>query len=407
MNRQVDDEFEDRPEFPHPSDTILKSLLDSFFRKEEAPDLRSRIHSCVSKTSVASPRCTAEDYDEAVRMATTDFANGYGLVMPPPIERIGVDAELESDDYTPWLRRGMYLVAALAAAVVMALLLPGSVKTWVQPENTKPAGTDLVTDAPAPSSGTSATGTSATGTSAIEKKEPENEASLASISPADGSPAEQHRENTVESQNGDPRESIAVQFETAEDSNTPSRVSNLANRGADVEAMSHREIVGVIDSQLSFLWDRVGLTTTQAIQTDAWLDRAASAIVGRPATNAEKQVFHSGKNEDRIASYVDNLISSSEFSRFWSQRLGEHYLGRKLPPTRDLSGAEYAFLEWLEDSIAQKVFLGEIEQQLIDGPSKTSSPIVRDPTRPRCGSSKSWRKPTTTSRDIRPTGSTG
>ena len=355
MIKPLDDEFQDRPEFPHPSDTILIALLGSFFEKEEAPDLRSRIHSSLNKASVPSPRCTTEEYDEAMQMAASDINDGYGSVIPPPIERSGAVYDTDSEDFTPWLRRGFYLVAALAAAVIGALLLPNSVKTWVQPENTKATAPDLASSAPA-----------------SQRKLPDSKGGLATASSS-----EQNIESVVVSPTREATESIAAQFKTAESSIAPPRSSSLSSTGVSAESMNNQEIVGVIDSQLSFLWDRVGLTTTQNIQVDSWLDRAADAIIGRPATNAEKQVFHSGKNEDRIARYVDSLIASSEFSRFWSLRLAEHYLGRKRLQTRDLSGAESAFIEWLQESLAQKRFVGDIEQQLIDGPSQTADKSVR------------------------------
>jgi Protein of unknown function (DUF1549) len=326
---------------------MLKVLLGSFFDKEEAPDLRSRIHSCLSKSAVSNPRCTTEEYDEAVQLAATDMTNGYGTIIPPPVERPEVIFEVDTDEFTPWLRRGLYLVVALAAAVVAAVILPDSVKFWVRPENTKATAPEL-----------------ASGTSTSSASSPENGESLATATTSDPI-----LENMVVSPSREPKESIAAQFEPSESSISLPRPSSASIAIADVESMDNKEIVGVIDSQLNFLWDRVGLTTTQNIQVDVWLDRAANAIVGRPATNAEKQVFHSNKSENRIAKYVDSLISSNEFSRFWSLRLAEHYLGRKLPPTRDLSGAEYAFLEWLQDSLTQKIFIGDIEQQLIDGPS--------------------------------------
>lgn len=355
MNRPSDDEFQDRPEFPHPSDTILNTLLGSFFEKEEAPDLRTRIRSSLNKGAVVSSRCTMEEYDEAMQMAASDITNGYGSVIPPPIERSGVDSDAEAEDYTPWLQRGLYLVAALAAAVIGAIVLPNSVKIWVQPENIKSTALDLVAIAPSPAT-----------------KSPVTQESFTTALPSELS-----TEEVVVPPARKVSESIAAQFKREESPNAATRASSLSSKGASAESMDNKEIVGVIDSQLSFLWDRVGLTTTQNIQVDSWLDRAANAIIGRPATNAEKQVFHSGKNEDRIAKYVDSLIASSEFSRFWSRRLAEHYLGRKLLQTRDLSVAEYAFIEWLQESLAQKDFIGDIEKQLIDGPSQTAVNSVR------------------------------
>lgn len=329
---------------------MLKTLLESFFEREEAPDLRSRIQSSLSKSTVASPRCTMEEYDQAMQMATADIANGYGLTIPPPVERSDVVMDVESDDYTIWLRRGFYLVATLAALLILALLLPDSIKRWAQPENTKSTAPEIASGTPE---------------SGLKSREDQEKA-------ATDLPSDQKTENLVVSPKLEPKESIAAKFEASEKSSTPPSSSSLTSPSVAVEMMGNNEIVGVIDSQLNFLWDRVGLTTTQNIPMDSLLDRAANAIVGRPATNAEKQVFQSGKNEERMAKFVDSLISSSEFPRFWSVRLAEYYLGRKLPPARDLSVAESSFVEWLQESLTQKVFIGDIEKQLVDGPTKTA-----------------------------------
>ena len=333
---------------------MLTVLLEDFFGNDQAPDLKSRIIASLNEGNIENARCVSEQYEEAIDAAAADIKNGYGTVIPPPIEVYREIPEFADENYSHWIRRGMVLVAGLAAAVIGVVFLPGVLKTWSTP-STQPKiaikPTEPKTNVPTAQAG------------AVNTDLGMKSADLAAAPGLDSNnkqidaPEEQAIESPL-NKSGKPNTSLAV-------ANAPS--ANVPSANVPLEGMGNKEIVNIIDTQLSYLWNRVGLTASQSIPVDAWLDRSAMAIVGRPATSAEKEAFRSSKSESRLDNYIENLIASAEFSRYWSVKLSEHYLGKRLSTTRDLSVSEFAFVDWLEASLAGKVFVGDIEQLILDG----------------------------------------
>ena len=328
---------------------MLTVLLADFFGNDEAPDLRSGIIASLKKAKIESARCTVEEYEEAIHAAATDIKNGYGTVVPPPLEVHRKIPELADENYGHWIRRGMVLVAALAAAVVGVVFLPGVLKTWTTP-GTQPEiaveSTEPKTNVP---SGQAGVGNTDLGMRSED---------LAVASGVDSSnkQIDAPAERAIESSPNNSAKPSASQA-----------VANAPSTNVPFDGMGNKEIVNIIDTQLSYLWKRVGLTASQSIPMDAWLDRSSMAIVGRPATAAEKEAFRSSKSESRVDNYIDKLIASTEFSRYWSVKLAEHYLGKRLSTTRDLSASEFAFVDFLEASLTGKVFVGDIERHMLDG----------------------------------------
>lgn len=339
---------------------MLSMLLEDFLGNDTAPDLESRIIASLKKARIENSRCTSEEHDDAIQAASTDLENGYGTAIPPPVEVYHAIPELAYEDRIQWIRRGAYFVAALAAAVVGLVFFPGVLKTWTTPGTR----TDIAVQAEEP-----------------KTIAPSNQTASGKID------SELKSENLAVAPDPDPdRKQIDAPVEKVavirqDNSSTPNVSVVAANPPATsvpVEGMRDREIVNVIDTQLSYLWKRVGVTAASSVPVDTWLDRSAMAMVGRQATAAEKEAFRSSKSENRVSSYVDNFISSSEFARHWSIKLAEHYLGKRLNTSRDMSPSEFSFLDWLEESLAGKVFVGDIERLMIEGTeSATESMGVR------------------------------
>ena len=334
---------------------MLTVLLADFFGNDEAPDLKSRIISSLNKGNIENARCTSEELEEAIHAAATDIKNGYGTVIPSPIEMHREIPELADENYRHWIRRGMVLVTGLAAAVVGVVFLPGVLKTWTT-SGTQPEmainSTEPKTKVPS--------GQAGAGNTDLDMKSDD----LAAAPGPDSSnkQIDASAERAIESLNKLDKSIASLAVANAPSTSVPS------------EGMGNKEIVNIIDTQLSYLWKRVGLTASQSIPVDAWLDRSAMAIVGRPATAAEKEAFRSTKSESRVDNYVENLIASAEFSRYWSVKLAEHYLGKRLSTTRNLSASEFAFVDWLEASLTGKVFVGDIERLMLDGTEAGEEP---------------------------------
>ena len=392
MNKQRDDELPDDALVRSPSDFMLTLLLEDFLGEEVPPDLKSRLLASLETTvsgnglptqvGLANARCSTADYDEAIRAASEDLKNGYGTSIPALLETPDL-ASRSADGTMVWIRRGVYLALALAAAVMGTIFAPSALKS----RTTAEIRTDIAKSSQAidtKSIDTKSIDTKSIDTQAIDTKSPD---AIVAIDQSNNGPTNDRpnnvnegvaattpktNEETIDEQGKPPvhglLESVASRSNKPKGQNAEPIVSNMPAASVVSKAMSDAEIVSVIDSQLSFLWDRVGLTAAASVQIDVWLDRAASAILGRQATSAEKEAFRLSKGENRVANYVDHLVSSSEFSRYWSTRLAEHYLGKRLPTTRDLSVSEYAFVEWLDESLSEKVFIGETERTMISGP---------------------------------------
>jgi hypothetical protein len=329
---------------------MLSMLLEDFLSEDEAPDLKSRIIGCLNKAVIENSRCTSEEYDNAIQAASMDMENGYGTVIPPPIEDHQKISKLADDDNSHWIRRGAYFVAALAAAVLGVCFLPGALTTWTTP------GTQakIAVKAEEPKTNVAS---NQTASGEIE----------VGANPKDLTAAATQADASTKQIDAPPEK---VAFNQQDKSNSPIAsvvVANVPSTSVPIEGMADQEIVEVIDTQLRYLWKRVGVTAASSIPVDAWLDRSAMSIVGRQATAAEKEAFRSNKSESRIFNYVDNFISSSEFNRHWSLKLAEHYLGKRLSVSRDLSASEFAFLDWLEQSLAGKAFVGDLERLMVDG----------------------------------------
>lgn len=391
MNKQRDDELPDDALVRSPSDFMLTLLLEDFLGEEAPPDLKSRLLASLETTvsenglptqvGLANARCSSEDYDEAIRAATKDVKDGYGTSISALLEtpdlasrsadgasRSAYGASRSADGTLVWIRRGVYLALALAAAVMGALFAPSALNS----RKTAEIRSEIAKSSEAPS------------TKALDTKSPDvivaidqsnnGQANDGSNNVNEGVAAtsSKPKDETLREQGEPPvnglLESVASRSNKLNGLDLEPMVSNVPAVSVAGKPMKDAEIVAVIDSQLNYLWNRVGLTAAPSVQIDVWLDRAATAILGRQATAAEKEAFRSSKAENRVSNYVDHLILSSEFSRYWSTRLAEHYLGKRLPTTRDLSVSEYAFVEWLDESLSEKEFVGEIERTMISGP---------------------------------------
>ncbi len=364
MNKPLRDEFQDQEVALNPSDFLLSAFLEDFLNEDGPPDLKPRILARLEKIATgkevpiqfkyADALCTCDEYDEAVQAASKEIANGYGKHVPPaPVELAGaVDG-----DFGIWIRRGILLVAALAAALLAAMFLPDALK----PRHDVHNQVEIANKGAVPNNPITKNPSSSVASEVPDKSSNSPKDSLAVTPLENGSRPSDDPASVA-------RETIASQANLAVKQDTPLITKNNSASGDASKVIGNEEVIGVINSQLSYLWNRVGLTAAPKVQIDVWLDRAAIAILGRVATAAEKESFRSSKSDSRVANYVDNLVSSDDFARFWSVKLAEHYLGKRLPTLRSPPKAESAFVEWLKASLVQKVFIGDIERQMIDGP---------------------------------------
>gem|GEM_PF-1722198 len=388
-NSQVDP-MEENNQLLDPSQFMLTMLLEDMIDATEPPDFSVRIlkrldseASCEvleSNSLVRERMLSPQAQDEAVKCAAEEIENGYGLVIPPPLVVLSKSIPIESD-LEKWIRRGVVTVAALAAALVGALVIPSwfAQRTAPSPSRSDSLATDS-TDDNAKLRGIEAdeSAVAIQDSSALPKLSDPGQSGNAidrvatdlsrTILPVEGSAAS----NNTASDWKVNRMGIAASGSTVE-------MADAATR-----PMKDEDIIGVIDSQLSYLWSRLRLVAGKPLGSDKWSDRACQTLLGRQATTAEKEVLRSSKESNREAEFVDRLVASDEFAKRWSRLLAEYYLGRRPLVSQARAASELEFVEWLEESLTDRTFVGDWEKSMLEGQ------IAEDGSKNRVDAASFW-----------------
>lgn len=371
------DSSKEQPTF-EPAEIILSNLLNDVVCDHIPPDLTNRIVTQFNRVTVAesassttnNPATLQErsgslfslsDYDEAVAFAESEIARGYGLIVPPPVDDANGRYQLADKQLSVWIQRGTMLVAGLAACVLAVLCIPPGLQT-------KPNG--------APQNKDIAVSQMDQATRVDQTVSPQVSNQPNSIAVTVAAPDSNERLFPNERQlttAPDNRVDNATKPQ-----NSPNIFANNLEPSSPTKKMLDKDIIGIIDDQLKHLWKRVGVTPQPSIKTELWLERSALAIVGRLPTAAEKEAFRINKSESRNVEYVDKLIASQEFSKRWSELVAGHYLGKRVVGTRSQPGPQLSFVNWIADSLSNKVFVGDIEREMISGPS--TAPVVESPS---------------------------
>ena len=372
------DRSAEQPTF-EPADIILSNLLNDVVCDHSPPDLTNRIVTQLNRVIVAESASSTTnnfatpqewsgglfslcEYDEVVALAASEIARGYGLIVPPPVDDAKGGNQLADKQLSVWIQRGTMLVAGLAACVLAVLLIPPGFQT-------KPTGVPQNKDI-AVSQMDHATGVDQTTVPPQVSNQPNSVA--VTVATPDSNERLFPNERQLATAPGN-RVDNAYQPQ-----NSPIIDANNRERRSPTKRMLDKDIIGIIDDQLKHLWKRVGVTPQPSIKTELWLERSALAIVGRLPTAAEKEAFRINKSESRNVDYVDTLVSSQEFSKRWSELVAGHYLGKRVLGVRSQSGPELSFVKWIADSLSNKVFVGEIEREMISGPR--SAPAMESPS---------------------------
>ncbi|MCY2980153.1 MAG: DUF1549 domain-containing protein [Planctomycetota bacterium] len=372
------DSSKEQPTF-EPAEIILSNLLNDVVCEHIPPDLTNRIVTQFNRVTAAesassttnSPATLQErsgssfslsDYDEAVAFAESELARGYGLIIPPPVDNTESRYQLADKQLSVWIQRGTMLVAALAACVLAVLLIPPGLQT-------KPTG--------APQNKDIAVLQMDQATRVDQTTVPpqvSNQPNSIAVTVADPDSNDRPFPNERQIANA-PDNRVDNAYKPQ---NSPIIAPNIHEPSSPSKRMLDKEVIGIIDDQLKHLWKRVGVTPQPNIKTELWLERSALAIVGRLPTDAEKEAFRINKSENRNVEYVDKLIASQEFSKRWSELVAGHYLGKRVVGVRSQPGPQLSFVKWIADSLSNKVFVGDIEREMISGPS--SDPVVESPS---------------------------
>ena len=326
---------------------MIWTLLDDFVHSKSPPDLKSQILAKIAKRNTSPDLNRIADWDDAIQAASKDVQDGVGMIVPPPV----VTQRSVEPQLSLWIRVGAIAVAALAATVLGVVFLPEAMKASKNQSN-KPDVAGI----------------------SDPKGKTSNRPKVAENVPA---AKEDKQLPRVDRDRVATTDTVKPDVASAKDKELVPHDTKVIASGLAANARKDSEIVRVIDEQLSYLWQRVGVKPAAEVPMEAWLDRITIAVLGRQATAAEKEAFRSNKSENKASEFVDGLVSSGEFARVWSNRLAEHYLGKRIPEKRDNASPESGFIAWLEKSVVQRVAVGELEKQLVSGTGDPSNVPTR------------------------------
>jgi hypothetical protein len=352
---------------------MISNLLHDLLTEQSATDQQQAILSRLDRAPVAggdvtndgmndaNAMFTADEHQAATALALREHASG-SYVIPPAVDR-RVHLNIDEPDLSVWIRRGAVLIAALAASVIGVMFVPWNHVSKISNEN-ETAGLEefdsgsvhktAINDANAPSTTTS-------------------EGPMIDVAPPNLNGSNVVANDKRMEATNSPGDSIASLAEP-DIKNQKDRNRTTASRGE----MTDNDVVGIIDSQLSHMWTRVGLQSEQPIEMDRWLDRVATTLIGRLPTAAEKEVYRTDKNKDKNERYVDRMIGADEFSRHWSKIMASYYVGHSIDRDEEKRiTSEQAFVSWVAKSISDKVFVGSMVREMMLGPS--GSP-AKEPT---------------------------
>jgi hypothetical protein len=328
-------------------DASIDHMLEDMLNSVEPPDLKSRILKRLEESQQEN-----QEHDQAVAFAEEQIQAGYGLVIPPPI------VLQDASDYqlSLWIRRGALLVATLAACLIAAIFIPKSFENAIDPDgagqiskidHSLEQNAGPLVEVPNP-----ALAQNQPATTPEQKGAGELASTMGALPPSDANDETKTAGNIV------PENKSAEQPRVATNSTNGDVKGNSA-------LLNDAAIVGIVNDQLEHLWDRVGVSPNVNIQSDAWLDRATRALVGRTPTASEREAFRTRSKSDRKQEYVRKLVAGDEFARHWSGVLAQHYLGKPVVRDSKSDSQEQLFVGWIESSIAQKKSIGEMERELI------------------------------------------
>jgi hypothetical protein len=350
-------------------------------------DLSERIKARLSGDSNAKANTVARtarlfqdsELDAALSLTEQDMRGGYGA-LDRTGNRKGIVARFPGSASVPWVARFAIVISGLAALLLIGLLAFNIVwngaansssqlaedgtttKANVAAENNSEVGQNTK-----PSTENTLAGNDASAHAPPIAKEPSSPA----LDQPNASAPDLSAQNLVAdsknnaSSSGNQDERTTIKFTEQPNAAKNAVVMSPPRSNSDFVQLSNAEIVGVINDQFDHLWKRSGVSAMPIVRDDEWLDRATIAIVGRLPTAAEKESYRVSKRDDRKTEFVDKLIESGEFASHWADVLAEHYLGYRVVGVRRQTTNQREFVRWIADSLSQRTFIGQIEQEML------------------------------------------
>lgn len=101
---------------------------------------------------------------------------------------------------------------------------------------------------------------------------------------------------------------------------------------------NQEQVLATINSQFEQLWQHADLVKTPAVDLEQWAQRVTLALKGKPASgSALLQLAKEQDGPELRKQYVDTLLQSEEFTRYWADRLLDRYFSIPSNGRRDIS----------------------------------------------------------------------
>lgn len=341
----------------NPDEFLFNSVLRDYLRKNNPPEMGSRILAELAAREDLSPEVRDEyestgnlkisyvELDEALGAAQADL--DYSVISPPVQVNRGELVRVKSYRLDPyfweyrWFKQLVGL-SALAASVAVSVL---GYQAWNQGKLENSIAR-VQSDLPSI---------------------PSQPSELQTVRSADNSLAQSNSNDESSGSESSP-EVTAPQ--------TP-KVVHIAKPTRKVliqpVPLEQDRLADVVNSQLRHIWKKHNVEPKLIRGEDeTWLVRATEGVLGRAPTYTESELFRQEKGSDRYLKTVQSLINSEEFNLHWSRLIAECFLSQSISstPRREIAN----LISWVKSELDKGTSVGEIERLLLEVGFEESDP---------------------------------
>ncbi|QDV63940.1 DUF1549 and DUF1553 domain-containing protein [Crateriforma conspicua] len=128
------------------------------------------------------------------------------------------------------------------------------------------------------------------------------------------------------------------------------------------------ESIGMIDRSVNQMLVDLRLPASPKTDDEAFLRRVTLDLTGRLPTLQQRRLFLDDRRNDKRKRWIDRLLESEAFSRYWTSRLAEWFRVRS--QNNDQKATE-AYRDWLYRSIQDRVGFDDLVQQMLTATGDT------------------------------------
>ncbi|TWU66730.1 DUF1549 and DUF1553 domain-containing protein [Crateriforma conspicua] len=128
------------------------------------------------------------------------------------------------------------------------------------------------------------------------------------------------------------------------------------------------EAIGMIDRSVNRMLSDLRLPASPKTDDEAFLRRVTLDLTGRLPTLDQRRSFLEDHRDDKREQWIDHLLGSEAFSRYWTSQLAEWFRVRS--QNNDQKATE-AYRDWLYRSIQDRVSFDDLVHQMLTASGDT------------------------------------